>query len=261
MTGRNIIDLNSDVGESFGVYRLGLDEDLIPLISSANIACGFHAGDPSVMRRTVSVAKRHGVAVGAHPGFPDLMGFGRRNMDISTSEIGDYVVYQVGALQAFAAMAGSKLQHVKAHGALYNRGVHQVDIYETIAKAVARIDKDLILVVMCGPGREELEGIGKTYGVRIAFESFADRGYNPDGTLVSRNEPGAVLRDPQAVSERIARMVKEGKVVAADGSEIELKADTVCLHGDNPAALTLAKTIREACAGSGIEIAPLNTFL
>jgi len=261
MTGRNIIDLNSDVGESFGVYKLGLDEELIPFISSANIACGFHAGDPSVMRHTVSLAKRHGVAVGAHPGFPDLMGFGRRDMDISTSEIRDYVVYQIGALQAFAAMAGLKLQHVKAHGALYNRGVHQIDIYETITKAIATIDKDLILAVMCGPGREELEGIGKTYGMRIAFESFADRGYNPDGTLVSRKEPGAVLREPQVVSDRIVKMVKEGKVVARDGSEIEINADTVCLHGDNPAALTLVKTIRETCAVSGIEIAPLGTFL
>jgi UPF0271 protein len=261
MSGRNKIDLNSDVGESFGVYKLGMDEALIPFISSANIACGFHGGDPSVMRQTVSVAKQHGVAVGAHPGFPDLMGFGRRNMDITISEIGDYVVYQIGALQAFAAMAGLRLQHVKAHGALYNMGVQQIDIYETITKAIAKIDKDLILVVMSGPGREELEGIGKKYGMRIAFESFADRGYNPDGTLVSRKDPGAVLVDPQTVSDRMVKMVKEGKVVAADGSEIALKADTVCLHGDNPAALTLVKTIRETCAVSGIEIAPLGTFL
>jgi len=261
LTMRNKIDLNSDVGESFGVYKLGLDENLIPLISSANIACGFHAGDPSVMRHTVTFAKKHGVAVGAHPGFPDLMGFGRRNMDLSLSEIRDYVVYQVGALQAFTAMTGFKLQHIKAHGALYNMGVHHLDIYETITKAVARIDKDLILVVMCGPGREELKGIGKTYGIRIAFESFADRGYNPDGTLVSRKEPGAVLGDPQVVSERIVKMVKEGKVVAVDGSEIELEADTVCLHGDNPTALQLVKAIRESCRRSGVEIAPMGTFL
>ena len=261
MAVRNKIDLNSDVGESFGVYRLGRDEDLIPFISSANIACGFHGGDPSVMRQTVSIAKRHGVAVGAHPGFPDLMGFGRRNMDISLEEIRDYVVYQIGALQAFAAMTGLKLQHVKAHGALYNMGVHHTDIYETITKAIARIDKELILVVMSGPGRAEFEGIGKRYGIRIAFESFADRGYNPDGTLVSRKEPGAVLGDPQVVSDRIVKMVKEGKVVATDGSEIELKADTVCLHGDNPAALTLVKTIRASCAVAGVEIAPLGSFL
>jgi len=260
MTMRNKIDLNSDVGESFGVYKLGLDEDLIPFISSANIACGFHAGDPSVMRQTVALAKKHGVAVGAHPGFPDLMGFGRRNMDISLGEIRDYVVYQIGALQAFSATAGLKLQHVKAHGALYNMGVHHIDIYETITKSVAEIDKDLILVVMCGPGREELEGIGKKYGIRIAFESFADRGYNPDGTLVSRREPGAVLGDPQVVSNRIVKMVNEGKVVAIDGS-IEHKADTVCLHGDNPAALQLVKAIRESCRHSGVEIAPLGTFL
>jgi UPF0271 protein len=261
MTIRNKVDLNSDVGESFGIYKLGLDKDLIPLISSANIACGFHAGDPSVMQHTVSIAKKHGVAVGAHPGFPDLLGFGRRNMDISLTEIRDYVVYQIGALQAFVAMAGLKLQHVKAHGALYNMGVHRVDIYEAIAKAVAGIDKDLILVVMSGPARKELEGIGNKYGIRIAFEAFADRGYNPDGTLVSRKEPGAVLGDPLAVSDRIVKMVKEGKVVVRDGSEIELKADTVCLHGDNPAALTLVQTIRESCAVSGVEIAPLGSFL
>ncbi|MBW2208458.1 MAG: LamB/YcsF family protein, partial [Deltaproteobacteria bacterium] len=184
-----------------------------------------------------------------------------RNMDISLGEIRDYVVYQIGALQAFSATAGLKLQHVKAHGALYNMGVHHIDIYDTITKSVAEIDKDLILVVMCGPGREELEGIGKKYGIRIAFESFADRGYNPDGTLVSRREPGAVLGDPQVVSNRIVKMVNEGKVVAIDGSEIELKADTVCLHGDNPAALQLVKAIRESCRHSGVEIAPLGTFL
>lgn len=257
----NKIDLNSDVGESFGVYRLGVDEELIPFISSANIACGFHAGDPSVMRHTVSLAKKYGVAVGAHPGFPDLMGFGRRNMDLSANEIRDCVVYQIGALQAFAAMAGLKLQHVKAHGALYNMGVQRVDIYEAIAEAMARIDKALILVVICGPGQKELEEIGKKYGLRVAFEAFADRGYNPDGTLVSRKQPGAVLGDPQAVSARILKLVKEGRVTAGDGSEIELRADTICLHGDNPVALSLARAIRKSCAAAGVEIAPLGSFL
>jgi len=261
MAPRHKIDLNSDVGESFGIYRLGQDDQLIPFISSANIACGFHAGDPCVMRRTIWLAEQHGVAVGAHPGFPDLIGFGRRNMDVSLSDIRDYVVYQVGALRAFAAMAGLKLQHVKAHGALYNMGVRQIEIYEAIAETISRMDRDLILVVMSGAGRRELEAIGKTYDMRIAFESFADRGYNPDGTLVSRLKAGAVLEDPRQVSERIVKLVKEGKVVAVDGSEIELKADTICLHGDNPAALSLVKTIREACDASEIEIAPLNSFL
>ena len=194
----NKIDLNSDVGESFGNYKLGLDEDVIPMISSANIACGFHAGDPAVMKRTIAIAKEAGVAIGAHPGFPDLIGFGRRNMDASLEEIKDYVTYQVGALQAFAISMGLKLQHVKPHGALYTMAVQNPAIWDAVAEAIAALDKSLIMFVL-----EELEAMGSKHGIRIAFEFFGDRAYNTDGSLVSRKEPGAVIHDDEVVAEKV----------------------------------------------------------
>lgn len=261
MRRKKTIDLNSDVGESFGAYKIGLDEEMIPLISSANIACGFHAGDPSVMRRTIDLAKQHGVAVGAHPGFPDLIGFGRRYIDATLEEISDYVIYQTGALQAFTTLQGVKVQHIKAHGALYNMAVQNVQIWETMAGAISTLDKDLILVVLAGSNREVLQEIEKRYDVRVAFEFFADRAYNRDGSLVSRREPGAVIEDHQVVAERVLKMVTDGKVVAKDGIEIELAADTICVHGDNPAAVKLAYRIREVLLTSEIEIAPMETFL
>jgi UPF0271 protein len=255
------IDMNSDVGESFGNYKIGLDEEVIPLISSANIACGFHAGDPAVMKRTIAIAKENGVALGAHPGFPDLIGFGRRNMDVSLEEIQDYVTYQVGALQAFAVAQGLKLQHVKPHGALYTMAVQNPDIWDAVAEAVCAIDPALVVFVLAGPGRKELEAIGSKHGIRIAYEFFGDRAYNPDGSLVSRKLPGAVLHDHQQVAEKVLKMVSEGSVICADGSEIQLAADTICVHGDNPAALQLVKNIRETLLSSGIEITPPATFL
>ncbi|HIJ20682.1 MAG TPA: 5-oxoprolinase subunit PxpA, partial [Deltaproteobacteria bacterium] len=187
------VDLNSDVGESFGIYKIGSDEEVIPLISSANIACGFHAGDPSVMKRTLDLAGKNGVGPGAHPGLPDLMGFGRRKMDVSLEEIRDYVIYQVGALQAVACSQGFKLRHVKPHGALYNMAVANADIWEVFAQVLSLLDKDLILVALAGPNREALKEMAAKYSIRIAFEFFADRAYNPDGSLVSRSTPGAVL--------------------------------------------------------------------
>lgn len=257
----NKIDLNSDVGESFGNYQLGLDEKIIPLISSANIACGFHAGDPTVMKRTIAIAKKYGVAPGAHPGFPDLMGFGRRKMDASLDEIKDYVTYQMGALQAFAAAQGMALQHVKPHGALYNMAVEDMEIWDAVAEVIAAVDSGLILFVMAGPWRQDLEAIGARHGIRIAFEFFGDRAYNPDGTLVSRKLPGAVIQDHELVAEKVLKMVKEGKVVCIDGTEIELAAETICVHGDNPAALELVRNIRESLLEEGIEITPPATFL
>ena len=261
MPQRNKIDLNSDVGESFGVYKLGLDEEVIPLISSANIACGFHAGDPAVMKRTISLAKENGVGAGAHPGFPDLIGFGRRNMDATLEEIKDYVTYQVGALQAFASAQGVRLQHVKPHGALYNMAVQNVEVWNAAAEAIAGLDRDLILVVLAGPNRSELEAIATRHSIRIAFEFFADRAYNPDGSLVSRREAGAVLHNSEEVAERVVKMVTEGMVLAIDGSEIRLEADTICVHGDNPEAVGLVKNIRESLIGSGIGVVPMGTFL
>jgi UPF0271 protein len=257
----NKIDLNSDVGESFGNYKLGLDEQVIPLISSANIACGFHAGDPTVMKRTVAIAKENGVALGAHPGFPDLIGFGRRNLDASLDEIADYVTYQIGALQAFANAQGMKLQHVKPHGALYNMAVRNTEIWQAVARAVAAVDRRLILFVLAGSNRKELEAIAAGHGIRMAFEFFGDRAYNPDGSLVSRKEPGAVIHDHRAVAAKVLKMVKEGRVVCRDGSEIEMAADTICVHGDNPAALALIINIRESLQSAGVEIAAPGTFL
>ena len=255
------IDLNSDVGESFGNYTLGLDDEVIPLISSANVACGFHAGDPAVMKHTVKIARESGVAVGAHPGLPDLIGFGRRRMDASLEEIHDYVLYQVGALQAFAIAQGIKLQHVKPHGALYNMAVQNNDIWDAVARAIAAVDSSLIMFVLAGANREYLETIGAKHGVRLAFEFFGDRAYNPDGSLVSRKEPGALIHDHEAVAEKVLKMVTEGRVVCKDGSEIDMAADTICVHGDNPSALALIKNIRESLQSAGVKIAAPQTFL
>ncbi len=255
------IDLNSDVGESFGVYKIGFDEEVIPLISSANIACGFHAGDPSVMKRTLDIARKHGVGAGAHPGLLDLVGFGRRKMEVTLEEIKDFVTYQIGALQAVARSQGISLQHVKPHGALYNMAVENVDIWEAIAETLSILDKDLILVALAGPNRGQLEAIAARHSIRIAFEFFADRAYNSDGSLVSRKTPGAVLHDEEGVADRIVKLVSEGKVSAIDGSDMELKAETICVHGDNPEALALVRKIREALTASGIEVCPMGTFL
>jgi UPF0271 protein len=261
MGARNKIDINSDVGESFGNYKLGMDEEVIPLVSSVNIACGFHAGDPHVMQKTIGLAKKYGVGSGAHPGFPDLLGFGRRNIDATLEEIRDYIAYQIGALQAFATRQGMKLQHVKPHGALYNMAFKNLNIWDAVAEVVSQLDKNLILVAMAGPDREKLESIGSRHGVRIAFEFFADRAYNQDGSLVSRKEQGAVIHDREEAADRVLRLVKEGKAVVGAGTTISLAADTICVHGDNPAAIRLIERIREVLAAADVEIAPMRTFL
>ncbi len=250
------IDLNSDVGESFGTYTLGLDEEVIPLISSANIACGYHAGDPAVMRRTVALALQHGVGLGAHPGLPDLVGFGRRAMDVSMEEIKDFVTFQIGALQAVAARQGGRVRHVKPHGALYNMAAKKPEIWDAVAEVMAGLDKQLVLFVMAGPNHEELDAIGLRHGIRIAFEFFADRAYTPDGSLVSRKLPGAVIHDHEVVAAKVLKMVNEGKVAAINGADIELHADTICVHGDNPHAVSLVKQIRATLSTAGVVVAP-----
>ena len=255
------IDLNSDVGESFGAYKIGFDEEVIPHLTSANIGCGFHGGDPSVMRRTVFLAKQHGVEVGAHPGFPDLMGFGRRNMDATLEEIQDYLVYQTGALQAFAISQGLRLQHMKAHGALYNMAVANPKIWETMAEAISRLDKEIVLVVLASSNNQPIRDMGKRYGIRIAFEAFPDRAYNQNGALVSRREKGAVINDHDEVAKRELKMALEGKVIAMDGTEIELRPDTICVHGDNPAAVQMVKKIREELKRAGANVIPMKRFL
>ncbi len=258
---RKIIDLNSDVGESFGNYTIGLDQEVIPLISSANIACGFHAGDPAVMRRTVRLALAYGVGPGAHPGLPDLMGFGRRTMDVTLDEIRDYVAYQVGALMAFTTAESAKLQHVKPHGALYNMAVANPAIWETVAEAMAAVDPELILFVLGGANREALKAMGQRTGIRVACEFFADRAYNPDGSLVSRREPGAVIKDHDAAAARVLKMATEGRVTCINGEDIELSGETVCVHGDNPQALALVRQIRATLEDAGVTIQPVDTFL
>jgi 5-oxoprolinase (ATP-hydrolysing) subunit A len=255
---KNKIDLNSDVGESFGNYKLGMDDEVVPLVSSVNIACGFHAGDPHVMQKTIALAKKYEVAPGAHPGFPDLLGFGRRNIDATLDDIKDYVAYQIGALQAFATKEGLNLQHVKPHGALYNMAFENLNIWDAVAEVVSQLDKSLILVAMAGPDRKKIEAIGSKHGVKIAFEFFADRAYNQDGSLVSRREAGAVIHDQQEAAGRVLKLVKEGKVIARGGTTISLAADTICVHGDNPAAIRLIEKVREVLTNAGVEIVPMR---
>jgi UPF0271 protein len=261
MASGRMIDLNSDVGESFGRYTLGMDAEVIPLISSANIACGYHAGDPQVMRKTLRLAAQNGTGPGAHPGLPDLMGFGRRSMDVSLDDIKAYVGYQIGALQALAAAEGLRLQHVKPHGALYNMAVGNPEIWDAVAEITAAIDAHLILFVLGGPHRETIEAIGRRRGIRIAFEFFADRAYNFDGSLVSRQLPGAVISDHDLAAQRVLTMVTEGRVSSVDGRDIPLSGDTICVHGDNPQALALVRKIRQTLIAAGVTIAPVRTFL
>lgn len=249
------IDFNCDMGESFGAYKLGLDEEVIKHVTSSNVACGFHAGDPQWMQHTVDLAVNHGVAIGAHPGFPDLMGFGRRNMSLTPDEARAYVKYQVGALKGF--VEGGRLQHVKPHGAFYNMAVKDADLSRAICQAVLEVDPELILVVLAG---SEWVEIGNEMGARIARETFADRAFNADGTLVSRSQPGSVLHEPEEVIERSLKMVKEAKVTAITGEEISIEADTICLHGDNPGAVELAAGLRSSFEAEGLEVVPMGTF-
>jgi UPF0271 protein len=249
------VDLNCDMGESFGVYRIGADEEVFPYITSANIACGFHGGDPAVMRATVARARQHRVAVGAHPGFPDLIGFGRRNMDVTADDVYDLVVYQVGALLGFAAAAGVTLQHVKAHGALYNMAATERasgrELAAAIARAVHDIDRDLVLFGLPG---SPLITAADAVGLKTACEAFADRNYMPDGSLVSRRRPDAHVHDPDDAVRRAIRLVREGVVRAVDGQDIPIRADTICIHGDGPHAAEFARRLRTGFEEAGIEV-------
>lgn len=252
------VDLNCDMGESFGRYHIGADEALMPFITSANIACGYHAGDPLVMARTVRLAIEHGVGIGAHPGFPDLMGFGRRQMQLSPEEIENYLLYQIGALAAFAKAVGAELAHVKPHGALYNMAAKDAELARAIVRGIERFSKGLIVVCLAGSRMVEA---AEEAGLRVAREGFADRAYNPDGTLRSRRLPGALIEDPQVAAERAIGMVREGVVVAHTGEEIPLHVDTICVHGDTPTAVEIAKTIRRELEAAGIEVVPMGRFI
>lgn len=249
------IDLNSDLGESFGNYSIGLDQAIIERVSSVNIACGWHAGDPNVMAQTVAMAIENNVAIGCHPGFPDLMGFGRRNMQVSESELKNYVKYQIGALKAFVDSAGGKLQHVKPHGAMYNMAAKDAKMAEAIARAVIEVDKDLILMGLSG---SEMLVQAEKIGLKTASEVFADRAYQKDGSLVPRSQPGAVIHDSDKAIEQVVEMIVHGHVTAITGEKVAISADSICVHGDNIKAIEFVDAIRARLSLESINIKSLS---
>ena len=250
------IDFNCDMGESFGMYKMGFDEEVIKHISSANIACGFHAGDPMWMRKTVDLAEQHGVGVGAHPSYPDLNGFGRRNMNATPEEVRNDVVYQAGALKAFTS--NRNLQHVKPHGAMYNQAVDDADLGKSICEAVLEVDSNIILLALAGSTWID---VAKGMGMRVAREVFADRAVNSDGTLVPRSQEGSVIHDTNEVVERSLRMVTEGKILSVEGDIVEVEADSICLHGDTPGAVDMAKTLKREFLAAGVEVKQLRDIV
>ena len=249
------VDLNSDLGESFGRYTIGMDEKIIPLISSANIACGYHASDPVVMLESIARTKQAGIKIGAHPGLPDLMGFGRRNMAISPAEAKAYTLYQISALGGMCQANGMRLQHVKPHGALYNMAAKDYALSLAICEAIRDYDPEIIVMGLSG---SEMIRAAKDCGLKAASEVFADRGYEEDGTLVNRRKEGAMITDEDEAIARVIRMVKEGKVESINGNDIAIKADSICVHGDNPKALEFVKNIRETLIAEGVEIKNLS---
>jgi 5-oxoprolinase (ATP-hydrolysing) subunit A len=251
LKGKLSVDLNCDVGESFGAYQIGNDAEVLKYVSSASIACGFHAGDPATMRRTVKLAAERGVAIGAHPGLPDLVGFGRRAMELTPQQAYDLVVYQIGALQSFVTAQGAKLRHVKPHGALYTMAASDAALAKAIAEAVGRVDPGLLLM---GQSGSELITAGRAAGLATANEVFADRTYQSDGAIMPRRHHAALITDPTAAAERAARMAGYGKVLSDKGTEVSVQADTICIHGDGPYAVEFAQAIRERLTSEGIEI-------
>ena len=253
------VDLNCDLGESFGNFKIGFDEQVMPYITSANIACGFHAGEPTVMAKTVKLARQHNVSIGAHPGFPDLMGFGRREMKLTKEEVTNYLIYQIGALQAFAKAAGTELQHVKPHGALYNMAMKDSTLGKAIVEAVDAVDSRLIVFAVA---ESKLADAALKAGLRVACEVFADRAYNSDGSLVSRAVAGAVIEDIRTVTQRAVEMVKEKRVTTTDGKTLDLsEVHTICVHGDNLEAVVLVKALRKGLEKAGVEVVSAGKFL
>ena len=248
------INLNADLGESFGAWRMGDDAALLQVIGSANIACGFHAGDPVVMRETVRLAVANGVSLGAHPAFPDLQGFGRRVMQLSPKELEATILYQVGALQAMAAAEGGRVSHVKPHGALNNMACADEAMATTVARAVKALDRELILLA---PAQSALERAGEAAGLRVAREVFADRSYQPDGQLTPRSQPGAVLHGAQDCVQHVLRMLEAGGIVTADGQRLPTRIDSICVHGDGPGAVEAARAIRTALEAAGHRLVTL----
>jgi UPF0271 protein len=253
------IDLNCDMGESYGRWTLGADAEIMPFISSANVACGYHAADPHVMRKTVELALRHRVAIGSHPGLPDLMGFGRRVMDVTPQEVKDYLCYQTGALREFVRVAGGELQHMKPHGILYN--MMERDEALAVAAGEATLEsggKNLILMAMA---TGKYDRACRKMGVRVASEGFADRAYNVDCTLVSRKIAGSLITDPQQAAAQAVKMATEGKVRTIDGVEVDIQVQSICCHGDTPGAEKIVRTVREALEKAGCQVKPLRDWL
>ena len=245
------IDLNADLGESFGAWRMGDDAGVMPWITSANVACGFHAGDPAIMRQTVALCVRHGVALGAHPSFPDLQGFGRREMRVSPDEAYAHTLYQIGALQAFANAAGTRLRHVKPHGALYNMAARERALADAIAHAVRDFDRGLVLVGLAGGALIEA---GRALGLAVSREGFCDRRYRADGSLTPRSEPHAVIEDrDQAMAQAVAIATRQ-QAATADGAIVPVEADTLCVHGDRPDAARFAEGLRRALQEAGVQV-------
>jgi 5-oxoprolinase (ATP-hydrolysing) subunit A len=249
------VDLNADLGESFGRWTLGEDEAVMRHVTSVSLACGFHAGDPGVMRAAVAMARDHGLAVGAHPGLPDLAGFGRRRMAVSPREVENLVLYQVGALAAIAAAEGLRLCHVKPHGALYGMAAEDPALAAAVARAVAAFDAGLVIL---GPPDSELTRAAVAAGLAAGREGFADRAYEPDGSLSPRSRPGAVLEDVRAIVERAVGMVRDGRVIAADGAPLAIRVDTLCIHGDAPGAAELGRRLRQGLEQAGVRVRPLR---
>ncbi|THT99252.1 LamB/YcsF family protein [Lampropedia puyangensis] len=245
------MDLNSDLGESFGAWRMGDDATMLDVVTSANVACGFHAGDPAGILTTLRAAAARGVVVGAHVGYPDLVGFGRRNMDPSSAELVADVVYQIGALQGLAAAAGTRVRYVKPHGALYNTIAHDKRQADDVISAMLSIDSSLVLMGLAGTPVLQW---AQDRGLATVAEAFADRAYTPQGTLVSRREKGAVLHDPQLVAQRMLRLVESGQIEAIDGSLVALKADSICVHGDSPGAVAMAQQVRVTLEVAGVAL-------
>ncbi|MDA8411327.1 MAG: LamB/YcsF family protein [Treponema sp.] len=245
-------DINCDMGESFGAWKLGFDEEALALVTSANVACGFHASDPLTMRRTVRLAKRHGVGVGAHPGYPDLVGFGRRDMALDPEEIEAATVYQIGALRAICDAEGVPLRHVKAHGALYNRAAREPAAAAALARAIASVDRGLVMVCL---SRSAMAEAARSEGLPYVEEAFADRAYEADGSLVARAKPGSVITDPAEIARRVLRMAREGIVTSIDGKEVALDAATVCVHGDTPGAVAIIAAVRKKLVEEGVRLA------
>ena len=245
------IDLNADAGESFGPWKMGSDEALYPLLSSVNLAAGFHAGDPLTMQRSIALAKRHGVAVGAHPGFPDRVGFGRRDLAVTPEQAYADTIYQIGALAAFLQVQGMPLHHIKPHGALYLQMLRNESTAEAVAQAVRDYDTELPLVLLPNTPMEEA---ARRVGVRYVREAFPDRAYLSDGRLAPRSMEGALVREPEQAAERAVQMVLEGRVAALDGGEVEVQADTLCVHGDNPEAVEIARAVRRALEAAGVDV-------